>query len=259
MRGVIAVEPLKSAYRRLRRVPVIRGILRQMLPRGVCVIDGLSYDFDPRTNETDRKAWLAGTLPEPASRAALFDGLAKSRVLFVDIGANSGTYTAPALRRFGDGSHVIAIEPNPVLVARLRRTLAMNGLEGSVTVIDAALAAQDGVARLHFARGNHGMASIAQSGGGGEGIDVPTRTLADVLTQAPACERIIVKIDVEGAEDMVLCPFFKTTDPALLPERVLVEMSHRDRWSEDLIAMMAGLGYAERFRGEGNALMVRTA
>lgn len=113
--------------------------------------------------------------------------------LFIDVGANSGSYTLWAADH---GATVIAIEPDGQALERLRRNIDLNGYE--VQVIAAAASDQPGTAR--FTRGGGPMNRLA--------------TEADVtVTSVPVCtldevvgDRYVagIKIDVEGAEHRVL-------------------------------------------------------
>lgn len=108
--------------------------------------------------------------------------------LFVDVGAWIGGVTLWALER---GAEVIAVEPDPVAMAELRRHVPAGAeiWEGAVGVRSgtAALTADP---RLGFGK------SVSRLAEEGE-IDVRTWTLAEILG-----ERIpsLVKIDVEGYE-----------------------------------------------------------
>lgn len=64
----------------------------------------------------------------------------------LDIGAHVGYYTRLASERVGTGGHVIAFEPNPSNHAMLRRNV---GKRENVTLMQVALAAEEGTAELH--------------------------------------------------------------------------------------------------------------
>jgi FkbM family methyltransferase len=81
----------------------------------------------------------------------------------VDVGANIGTTTLLAIHQFG-ASHVIAIEPHPLNTRMIRANVALNGFEGSVTVIEAAVSDRRGVAELDLADENQGDHQIVGVG-----------------------------------------------------------------------------------------------
>jgi len=49
--------------------------------------------------------------------------------VFVDVGANVGTFALPAARRAGSRGLVLAVEPSPIIRSYLARNVALNGLE----------------------------------------------------------------------------------------------------------------------------------
>lgn len=51
-----------------------------------------------------------------------------------------------------------------------------------------------------------------------------------------------LKIDIEGAEDMALCPFFAGAPDNLLPKYLLIENSDK-RWQQDLRGAIPARGY----------------
>lgn len=123
--------------------------------------------------------------------------------VFVDIGANIGFYTLVAAHRLrgGRGGRVIAFEPNPTTLPRLRRNLALNDA-AHVEVNAVALGDEDGVLPLYMpADACHGETSLRPQGWAGETVvfDVPVRRLDDVLP-ADLARIDLLKIDVEGAE-----------------------------------------------------------
>lgn len=114
----------------------------------------------------------------------------------VDVGANIGTITIPALKR-GLLQTATAIEPHPHNLRLLRANIALNGLEDRVTVLAQAVGDRSGVTlRLHESATNSGNHSI-----GAEGIPVPSSKLDDIgLTAAHS----LLWMDIEGYEGHAL-------------------------------------------------------
>ena len=109
--------------------------------------------------------------------------------LFIDVGANVGTYTLWA----GDlGAEVIAIEPGPSAVERLRRNIALNDFP--ITVIESAATDHCGTVRI-----DPGQDTIAHIGEGR--YEVEAVTLDSIIGGRRVAG---MKIDVEGAERLVL-------------------------------------------------------
>lgn len=250
---------LKRLYGAVRRTPVIRGVVRQFLPTTVVSINNDHYELHPRDNLTDRKIWLSGALPEPRSHAALEALLHSRRVLFVDIGANCGTYTIRAARVASADSTLIAVEPNPRMAISLRRNLELNALSERVAVHECALAAEVGEATLRLAAGNSGQGSLRQVAKTRGTITVPTKPLAGILPAAHDGMLFAIKIDVEGFEDEVLCPYLDSAPEGGLPNLMLVETEHAAAWRKDVVTALTRRGYAATFNGEGNTLFQRSA
>jgi FkbM family methyltransferase len=138
--------------------------------------------------------------------------------LFVDIGANVGSYTV--LAAGAAGAECVCFEPHPTTHAHLLDNLRLNDLEGRVTARNIALGATSSSVAL-----TAGLDAMNHVVAGGEeavaAIEVPVETLDAVLAGAAP---VIVKIDVEGFETEVLdgAPLTMRS-PALLA--VLMELN----------------------------------
>ena len=76
-----------------------------------------------------------------------------------DIGANLGLFSFAAAVMAGPAGHVLAVEPDTVLVRLLRRSAAVNRGHAPVEVLPAAVAGGLSVARFHVARRNRATRS----------------------------------------------------------------------------------------------------
>lgn len=112
--------------------------------------------------------------------------------LFVDVGANVGTYTVWAA---DCGARVLAVEPHRPTAARLSRNLALNGFEAEI--VHQALADRPGRRRMTADLDSLNHLLDADQ----DGVDVPATTLDLLLGDRSAAG---LKIDVEGAEELVL-------------------------------------------------------
>jgi FkbM family methyltransferase len=124
-----------------------------------------------------------------------------------DIGANLGLFSFAAAVAAGAEGHVLAVEPDSVLVGLLRRSTAINERYAPVEVLPSAVADELGVARFHIARRNRSTNHLdgfgtGQTGGIRATQLVPTLTLDWLATRFPLPD--VIKIDVEEAEVMVL-------------------------------------------------------
>lgn len=124
--------------------------------------------------------------------------------LVLDVGANIGNHTV-FIGTFIT-KHVLAIEPNPESVVKLRENLK-NNLE-NYTIHDCALGESSGHGRVHMpenAKNNLGMAKIVTEDGG----PIRVRTLDELIierneNQGEGWPVSGMKIDVEGMELVVL-------------------------------------------------------
>lgn len=139
--------------------------------------------------------------------------------LFVDIGANVGSYTVLASKV--RGARTIAVEPDPDTSKALRRNIEVNALGDKVNVVEAALGATEGV--VSFTVGLDSVNRVA-SPADVETRQVPLKTLDDILDgEVPK----LIKIDVEGFESQVLEGATRTLrDPRL--KAIISEAQDKD-------------------------------
>jgi FkbM family methyltransferase len=128
---------------------------------------------------------------------------------FLDVGAHVGLVTIPmaAHQLRTETGAVLAIDPLPANIARLRRSLALDpALESRVDVAETALGASSGVVTVVAERpGMTSNARVAAPGAQGSVIyQARLRTLDDVVAEAAFGPVDVIKIDVEGFEFEVL-------------------------------------------------------
>lgn len=185
--------------------------------------------------------------------------------LFLDVGANVGSYTILASGAVGARS--IAVEPVPATYVHLRENVALNDLVGPVRCWQGGLA--DRAGSLQFTSGLDTGNHVLAPGTKVPGIEVPVTTLDELVgDDVPT----LIKIDVEGYEHAVLKGARRTlADPRLLA--VVMETNGsgaRYGVSDDqLVAAVRDHGFAmydyDPFarrlsateRTDGNAIFVR--
>jgi len=116
--------------------------------------------------------------------------------LFLDIGANVGSYTV-----IGSGvcrASTWAFEPDPNTALALKRNVAINGLDALVTVHELALGATQG--ETLFTVGLDTINKVAAAG------ETNVRTIHQERLDAliGAAKPVMIKMDVEGYEEEVL-------------------------------------------------------
>jgi FkbM family methyltransferase len=116
--------------------------------------------------------------------------------LFIDIGANIGSYTLLASNEVG--AETIAIEPIPETYNKLEANIWLNNLENKVKTFNIGLGGEKGV--LKFTRALDTVNHVATENET-DTIDVQTEKFDDIINfQKPT----LIKIDVEGFETEVL-------------------------------------------------------
>lgn len=122
---------------------------------------------------------------------------------FVDVGAHAGYFSLLASARVGSSGRVFAVEPNPPTFAALEHHLSVNQV-ANVRAVMCGLADTPGVLTLHAPPSRIDYNATVLPRTGWTRVDVPTRTLDDCVREW-AVECIdLMKIDVEGAEPLVL-------------------------------------------------------
>ena len=126
--------------------------------------------------------------------------------VFYDIGANTGLYTCFAARRC---ETVIAFEPYPPNLSELEENSQLN--DGNITVLDVALSNKSDTIGFVVDDENWGGAGTGGAGFGKGSIDedegdleVSTVIGDDLIEQGEIPKPTVVKIDVEGAEPLVI-------------------------------------------------------
>ena len=119
----------------------------------------------------------------------------------VDVGANIGLYSV--LLPLKTGCKVIAFEPNHTTFQVLRRNVVLNNLSELVVAIPCALSKTAGVVEISLGSpGNVGGASMIRPGA--HMNFSPSLPLSIVLDDLKIDQVKFLKLDVEGAEDLVL-------------------------------------------------------
>jgi FkbM family methyltransferase len=175
--------------------------------------------------------------------------------VFVDVGANVGTYTLPLARHVGVNGKAIAIEPHPVTHGRLAFNRAASDLS-QVTLVAAAASDADGEVMIETDGDNLGASHVVTGATSANAIKAQSMTLQHILEQAGVSKVDALKIDVEGFEDRVLTGFFREAPEALWPRAIVIEHLSRDEWQDDCIADMATRDYAEVGKTRSNMLLL---
>ncbi|MCK0128685.1 FkbM family methyltransferase [Erythrobacter sp. F6033] len=148
--------------------------------------------------------------------------------LFLDIGANIGTYTV--LASGAVGARTMTFEPIPETFSKLERNVAANGIETQTQRHNIGLGAEDGT--LKFTADNDTMNHVvsAEEAKRVATIDVPVRRADDIVgSESPS----LAKIDVEGWEANVLRGMTRTLANPSLAAIVMETNDSADRYDDD--------------------------
>ena len=240
-----------------------RGAFRPMLSRLVNLLragpvdvpyQGASFRFYHQASATER-----GALFNPDYNIEELDFLRAHTPpsgVFVDVGANVGTYAMVLARHVGASGKVIAIEPHPVTHARLAFNNAASGF-AQTKLFAAAAGPADGELLIETDGDNLGASHIVSEKASAKAIKVPSLRLRRILEEAGVTQVNALKIDIEGFEDRVLTGFFAEAPQALWPRAVVIEHLSKDEWLDDCIADMRTRGYIETGRTRSNTLLAR--
>jgi len=187
---------------------------------------------------------------EPETTAA-FTRLAESARVVIDIGANTGLYSLLACAISSD-VRVLAFEPVPRIMDRLRRQVDVNGWANRCELVSAAVSDRDGTVDFHVPLGGlpH-SASLNPTGFGdapGQLVKVAVVALDTFCDDSLSVD--LIKIDVEGFEADALrgmADLLADHHPALIFEVL------DDTRNEQIESMLYDLGYQLFHLGEYGA------
>ncbi|MBB4196562.1 hypothetical protein CCR94_15470 [Rhodoblastus sphagnicola] len=185
--------------------------------------------FTPQYVDRDERAFVAAQV--------------RSEMTFLDIGAGCGATSLFVALRTGPGAKILAVEPNPTLFERMVFNLRQNDAP-SVKALDCAVADTEGEAVLFFNPYDLSESSIRMvnvEGGGGQ-TRVAAKSLATLARDEGFGSIDLLKLDVEGAEDLALEPFL-TQEPENLWPRALILAFSPGKWDADLRGLLDQRGY----------------
>jgi len=262
-RGVVAMllaltRRCAASWSGKRRAFFLRKVAVKMLrgkPLDVETL-GAKMRLYPYNNVCEKRILFTPQYFDPQERE-LLEGRITQDFIFIDIGANIGGYTLFVAARAGPRARVLAIEPQPDIFERLVYNMNQNPF-ANMKALDCAVADVDGEITLFLHGANRGETSmkIINSDAVNARVRVPAKSLKTIVLQENFTYIDAIKLDVEGAEDVILEPFLQETEPALWPKLILMEYSHGP-WAVDLEAALAGRGYREILRTRSNVAYAR--
>jgi FkbM family methyltransferase len=185
-------------------------------------------------------------------------------MIVLDIGANQGYYTLLSARKVGPRGRVLAFEPSPREMRRLKLHLWLNGCK-NVEVSSSALGAVAGTEELYVVLGTEtGCNSLRPPD-----VSQPTSLLSvrvecldDVLNSRGMNHVDFIKLDVEGAELSVLegAPELlrRSPRPVFLAEVQDIRTQPWGYRAKEILFYLSELGY-EWFEPKPNGQMEKIA
>lgn len=253
VRAVLAL-PVAWRQRRLARQSVVlREITRRL---GESIVGDVVLDLpefsgqfscSPRSDLFARIAVQGSYEPELVH---LLRHHLDSQRDFIDVGANIGFYSVLAAKLL-PGRRVLAVEPNPEARRRLSENLVRNGVEAAVTVFAGLASDSPGEAELNLIEGMEEYSSMGQI----VHASVAGETSRRMVVQAETLDRLVdrfeltpglIKIDVEGAEKLVLDGAMETLKrfrPVILAELSPALLGPMGASAGAIVAGLERLGY----------------
>jgi FkbM family methyltransferase len=202
---------------------------------------GANMRLYPYNNVCEKRILFTPQFFDPAEMALLEKRITDGFV-FIDVGSNIGGYALFVAARAGAAARILAVEPQPEVFERLTYNIRQNPF-GTVKAIACAVADKAGELTLFLDRQNKGESSVKIVGSGtADTIRVPSVTLLDLVRQEHFTRIDAVKLDVEGAEDLIVDPFFRDAPPSLYPSLFIIE-DGRDQWQIDVDGLLERHGY----------------
>lgn len=230
----------------------IRNMLTRAAPDEIVPVEiaagplaGMRLELDLRT---EKDFWL-GTY-EPALLEAI-EHFVRPNLTVYDVGANIGYVSLVLAKAVGPSGQVVAFEPLPANLVRLRANMALNPEGSRVQVVGAAVGAQAAEAAFMVHKsGGMGKLQAAKGRQAEYEGSIPVEVIAlDEWTKdhRKAAPRLI-KIDVEGGEAAVLeglTSTLKNDQPT-----ILIEL-HGPEATSAVQNILASAGYALHAAGDG--------
>ena len=168
--------------------------------------------------------------------------------VFIDVGANAGYFTLIAAQCVGNSGKVLSIEPNPSVAKQLRVNVERSRLS-NVIIEEVACSDSPSMMTLYIPdQSKLGQASLSKANAGGiESVEVRSATLDQLILDHTLEKVTFVKIDVEGAELMVLRGMTETlrrSKPIIVLELEPDLLADLGTTKDEVIAFLSSFSYS---------------
>jgi len=227
----------------------LRGVaMRSLRGRPVDIVSlGARMRLQPAHNVSEKRLLFTPQYFDAPERALLAERL-KGDFVFLDVGASVGGYALFAAGLGGPRARILAVEPLPELFERLVYNIQQSDF-ANVKAVSCALADIDGEITLFVNTSNQGEASvrIVSAEARVEQMRVRAKKLLTLAREEGYARIDAIKLDIEGAEDLVLDPFLSEAPPTLWPRLIIMEFFLL-RVGAQLEERLRALGYREILR-----------
>lgn len=209
---------------------------------------GCAFYWDPADPRTAVASLVATGAYEPIELRIL-STLAASSAVALDIGANVGFYAVFMGRAIGPTGRLHCFEPLLSSFQHLTRNIALNNLQGQVTSHNLALSDSQRIEELHVPQISGTSATSMRNLHPEEksiSHKIRTETLDSWSSQNAIEEVDLIKIDVEGAERLVIqggWSLISTRRPVIFAELLRKWSAGFGYHPQQVVAELASLGY----------------
>lgn len=210
--------------------------------------DKARYRLTPSDNVAERGILLNPVYQEKSLKF-LRDKLVSGGQM-VDCGANIGQYSLVGAQCVGKHGKLLAVEATSAMAKRLRQNVELSGMGDIIRVEEVAAGGEEGTISFDV---NETDGALSRASENGTHV-IAMRPLLDLVKDAELTAIDLLKIDVEGMEDVVLNAFFKDAPQKLWPQHIIIEDELSDKWDDDVSSLLTKHGYREaKERSAGNA------
>jgi FkbM family methyltransferase len=201
------------------------------------ILRGLPKGYRLHVSPAAHMAYLLGTA-EPHLQRIIRKYVAEGDTVY-DIGANIGYVSLSLVKQVGRKGRVIAFEPVPANIERLRQNIALNKID-NIQVLECAASNTNGEAIIRMAE-NLSMASLVwhQENPQATEIRIKTVVIDELVEKGELPYPSFVKIDVEGFEGGVLQGMIRT----LTTSKPVLFVECSDAGREIAWRLLSDLGY----------------
>ena len=213
--------------------------------------DGQRYRFTSDSLHSYQRA-RALFSKEPETIGWLRTNLRPTDV-FLDIGANVGTFSIFAARHLSQAGQVYACEPHLPTTIQLLQNISLNGVEDRVSVISIAASGRDGFSPFHYKRWRPGASGSQLAVPGGPALTrhvgselKSSMTVDSMIAQGVIRSPDLIKIDTDGIEIQIVTGMKILLSGQERPRSVLVEVQRGELQTQRDFMRSCGYSLVEK-------------